>query len=88
MPKPLVRWTRRRHVAEAMWSNLSDVTEYQPSLKGAEKRLPIFDNDGTLAFVFLPNDSTDKLANTLGTRHWKCTPSWRDSEIQIYVEVK
>lgn len=70
-----------------MWSNLSDVTEYQPSLRAAEKRLPIFDNDGTLAFVFLPDDSVDKLSNTLGTRHWKCTPSWRDNTVQIYVEV-
>lgn len=80
------RWSRRRWIAEQYGSDLADVTEYQPSLRGAERRLPIFDNDG-LCVVALPGDSVEKLERTLDGRAWKATPHWRDPSVTVYTQI-
>lgn len=79
------KWSRRRWIAEQTGSNLSDVTEYQPSLRGSERRLPIFDNDG-LCVVVLPGDAQEKVERALDGRTWTSQPHWREPTVTVYYE--
>lgn len=81
------KWSRRRWCAEDGGGDLADVEEYQPTARGKENRLPIFE-DGGLAVVELPGDSEVKLNNALDGRAWRKRQCWRDQAVTIYREVE
>ena len=62
------KWSRKRWIAEQHSADIKEYDEYQPSLKGREKRLPIY-TDGTLEVCVFPTDSKETVERTLEGRH-------------------
>ena len=79
------KWSRKRWIAEQHSADIKEYDEYQPSLKGREKRLPIY-TDGTLEVCVFPADSKEIVERTLEGRHWKVRKHWRNPEVTIYIE--
>lgn len=80
------KWSRRRWLAELGGTDLREVTEYQPTRRAREGRLPILEEAGVLFVVALPEDSEEALQAALSGRKWRDYRHWKKPAVRVFEE--